>query len=217
MILNMNKALKDEYACNPFIASTWDNEHTSRNRLPRTIEGNNPLAAIKYLQDFISNLFDFELGKYARLGIEGYSLLNEEIDKENPELITRFDMGDCNDGVLIVDFTTNKYCFVNVGGDSTVEKLKRYVPVDSSTYLKAYYPENEQDCSENELQSVIDDKEPIKFKQNTTINKKFIKRFKGFKTLSADELIKIFPANEGEISKASKKSVVKSTEIVTPV
>lgn len=216
MILNMNKALKDEYAnCNPFIAKSWK---SGSRELPRTIKSNNPMEGIRYLQEFTSNLFDFELGKYSRSGIEGYSLLNGEFEGE---LMTRFDIGDNNDGVLIVDFTTNKYCFINIGGDSIVNKLKRLIPVDAAVYLKAYYPENEKDCSINELEYAKEINAPISFTQNFKINKKFLKRFKGFKTLNVDELINIFPDMKRDLTKhnenKSQTNAVKPAEVATPI
>lgn len=211
MILNMLKVLNEkdnDWNNNPFKAESW--ELGSQN-LPRTIDKSNPMEGVKYLQDFISNLFDFELGKYARAGIEGYSLLNGE---DEGELITRFDFGDNNDGVLIVDLITSKYCFVNIGGDSTVEKLKRMTPVDASAYLKAYYPENENDCSEEELQYAKENNKPEKYVENLKINKKFMKRIKGFKTLSVEELIEIFPIMEGELNEANKNCNTAQKQIV---
>ena len=214
MILNMNKALKPKYAqYKPFNAESWK---VGSIALPRTIENNNPLAGIKYLQDYISNLFEFELGQYARLGIEGYTLLNGE----DEELITRCDFYDNNDGVLVVDFTTNKYCFVNIGGDSTVNKLKLLAPVDASAYLKAYYPENENDCSEQELEYAKENNKTEKYVENKKVNKKFIRRIKGFETLSVEELIRIFPDMKRELTKRNEKTnlniAVKSNEVLTP-
>lgn len=194
MILNMNKVLmgKSEYEVNPFGFSNWSNVNHS---LPRNVYS--PIDAINYLQAFISNLFDFELIKYSQEGIQRYSLLNGE-DYENGDLITRFDNGDNNDGVLIVDMLENKYCFVDVNGNEE-GKFKHLNPVDAHTYLKTYYAETEEDCSEED----ITEKKP-KFKGHIRINKKFIKRFKGFKTLSVQELINIFPVMDEEISEANK-------------
>ena len=165
----------------------------------------NPNDVIEWFKNYMQNMFDFELGKYCRIGIDHLSLLNEEHIDEN-ELIysSSFDKGDNNDGVLIMDFTLKnpKYCFVNIGGDSTVEKLKRMTPVDASTYLKAYYPESKNDCSKDELKSAKEDKKPIEFEQNISINKKFLERFKGFKTLTVEELGDIFPQNREEMKNA---------------
>ena len=194
MILNMNKILlgKNEYEINPFNFANWN--MTKNGHLPRNCD--NPMDAINYLQIFISNLFDYELSKYAREGIERYTLLNGH-DYEDGALITRFDEGDNNDGVLIVDMLENKYCFVDVNARS--EKIKKLNPVDAHTYLKTYYAETEEDCEKEE----IEEKKP-KFKGHIRINKKFLKRFKGFKTLSVQELINIFPVMDEEINEANK-------------
>jgi hypothetical protein len=196
MLLNMNKAISErEFSTNPYISKNW--EFGSRD-LPRTCEYNNPLDGIIFLQNFISNFFDFELSKYTRFGIEGFSLLNNE-DKEVPQIFTRFDGIDNNDGVLIFDFTTNKYCFINIGGDITVSKLPELSPVDAYTYLKAYYPETEADCSKEELEYAKEDNKPIKYEENTKINKNFMKRMKGFVSLTTKELAEIFPEMKDEL------------------
>jgi len=201
MLLNINKALsKRDSDTNPFVAKNW---LVKNGYLPRTCEHNNPITGIRYLQDLISNLFDFELGNYTRNGIEGYCLLNGE-DEDSSELITRFDNGDNNDGVLIFDFTTNKYCFVNVGGDSTVEKLKRDTPVDAHAYLKAYYPEDESECTLDELEYARENNKTTNYNTNIKVNKKFLKRFKEFEILNVEELIILFPEMEEDLSKANK-------------
>lgn len=194
MILNMNKVLlgQNEYEINPFSFTSWNTKTSGQ--LPRNCDS--PIDAINYLQIYMSNLFDYELSQYARQGIERFTLLNGE-DYENGDLITRFDNGDNNDGVLIVDMLENKYCFVDIYGRS--EKLKKLNPVDAHAYLKTYYAETEEDCEKEE----IAEKKP-KFKLHTRINKKFLKRFKGFKTLSVQELISIFPVMENEINEANK-------------
>lgn len=199
MLLNMNKILKKENSTNPFISSNW--EFGSR-ILPLSINANNPFDGIKYLQNLISNMFDFELGKYSQAGIAGFSLLNTE-DEENYQTFTNFTDVDNNDGVLIFDLIENEYCFVNINGDSTVSKLKYLNPVSAERYMKAYYPEFKNDCSKEDLEYAKESNKPINFKHNTNINKKFLKRFKDFGTavMTVDDLIYMFPEMEKELLK----------------
>lgn len=183
-----------------------------------------PNDVVEWIKNFMQNLYDFELGKYSRIGIEHLTLLNEEHIEERDLIYSKdFTIGDNNDGVLVMDFTLKnpKYCFINIGGDSTVNKLKLLVPVHVSTYLKAYYPENEIDCSEDELQRIIEDEKPIMFNENTIINQKFLNRFDDFDTLSVEELINIFPSLKGELNKHNKNetqnSIMKPDNVLIPV
>jgi hypothetical protein len=161
----------------------------------------NPNQSIEWIQNTLSNMFDFELSKYARSGIERFLLLNEKhLDEDFENAYSdNFTLGNNNDGVLLMDFTFKnpKYCFVNIEGDSTVRKLKYLKPVDAHTYLRAYRPEVLTDCSEEELEYARENNKPINHAENIKINKKFIKRIKGFKTLSVEELITMFPLLTG--------------------
>jgi len=176
----------------------------------------NPHAVVEWLQNFMQNMFDFELHAYSRAGVEHLCLLNEEhIEDRNLDYSEDFTIGCNNDGVLIMDFTLKnpKYCFININGDSTVNKLKLLRPVDASTYLKAYYPESEKDCSADELQRSVEDNRKIQYNDNNTINMLFVNRFEGFETLSVNDLIKMFPKLKGELIKHDLASV-KSNEAV---
>jgi len=203
MLLNMNKNLKNKNGyINPFLAINWTDEVFGMNKLPSSVNHNDPLDGIKYLQTFISNIFDFELSKYSRAGIEGFSLFNLDENGET-EIFTNFTKIDNNDGVLIFDLITNKYCFVNINGDRTVNKLKYLNPVGAEKYLKAYYPESIDDLSKEQKKS--NEIDEATFISNTKINKKFLKRFKGYETLTVDELILIFPEMNNILLKENKK------------
>jgi hypothetical protein len=128
---------------------------------------------IKYLLSILH--FGYGGGIEAK-GIQRYTVLNYE-----DELMKDcFDRGDNNDGVLIIDLTSLKYCFASFGYNGIEcdpimrPTIKNYVPLTAETYVKAYYPKPK-------------DKRSV----NAAIN-----GLKGFKVLTLAELRKIFPKME---------------------
>ncbi len=77
----------------------------------------NPNDPINWIQNVMQNLFDFDLSKYARTGVERLTNLNEEhIEDKSLHYSEDFTCGDNNDGVLLMDFISKKpkYCFINI-------------------------------------------------------------------------------------------------------
>jgi hypothetical protein len=96
----------------------------------------------------------------------------------------RFDMGDNNDGITIIDTINNKYCFMNIftypdsfnrPNLNDVRGLPSMTPVDAETYVRAYYPKDVSSTRENEVIEGL------------------IKEFEGFELLTEKELKKDFP------------------------
>lgn len=191
-----------------FAVKSLNKSYTTENVLhPEYRQLTNPNEPIQWIQNFMSNFFDFELSKYTRTGVERFHLLNEEhLDEDMQNVyIDNFTSGDNNDGVLLMDFTskTPKYCFVNIHGDSTVDKLPYLRPVGAKEYIQTYFQETIEglkDDEENVEHTAVD---LVKFekeaKQNIRVNKKFLKRIKGFQTLSVEEIIDMFPLMKGEL------------------
>lgn len=68
------------------------------------------------------------------------------LNAEEPWVLTRFDQGDNNDGVTIIDTLTGRYCFLNIEAQSTDEddtnatRLPSMVPQTAEQYVRTYYP-----------------------------------------------------------------------------
>ncbi len=160
---------------------------------------------IQLLQSLLFNQFNTKFTEQgARFGIERTCFLNNELyDRETEvretgryDYCKNFTVGDNNDGVTIIDVVNKKYCFVNIGGDSTVEKLPRLVPSSVIDYVRAYYPTERKKlgayCIKEECHN---DKAKIAEKlsehRGTII---FLKEeFKNFALLSLDEVKEMFP------------------------
>ncbi|HUU88964.1 MAG TPA: hypothetical protein VMX17_14610 [Candidatus Glassbacteria bacterium] len=173
----------------------------------RQINLNDPNSLIEWMENYMSNLFDQELGQFARVGVERFTLLSREHKEGNNYRYDKdFTIGDNNDGVLIVDIAKVKYCFVNINSYDRGPFLMMQ-PVSALKYIKAYYPECFEDLDEG------DTKTPEEFSDNCEINTKFAQRFNNYEVLTAQELIEMFPALTEELEKANdikKKKKVKS-------
>lgn len=207
------KVFKDKKNHNPFSFENWEDDNYIDG-----FDSNNPFSVIEWLKNFMCNAFfdDSKLGDYTRHGIERFSLMNEN-DVENNYTNTGedFTIGDNNDGVLIVDFLKIGYCFVNIHGDSTVEKLPYLIPVDVKSYVRAYSPENISMMGEDDIDYEIKNNGKTladiekHCKQNLKINKLFFNKFKKeYKLLTTEDLIESFPALEDELIKAENTSII---------
>jgi hypothetical protein len=103
-------------------------------------------------------------------GIERFNFLNED----ESWVLERFDYGDNNDGITIIDTIERKYCMMNINtpyddDNSDVYLLPQYEPCTSKQYVDAYYPNHKRD------------------------NNKFIKGSKGYSILSKNEILLMFP------------------------
>lgn len=104
------------------------------------------------------------------IGLEKMHFLNLECLDDDGKYSSRWDMrkdfamGDNNDGITIIDTIEQKYCLMNIFShtnnpsdddyDTTytgVYNLPPMIPVDATTYAKAYYP----DSSDNEGNNVV--------------------------------------------------------------
>lgn len=89
--------------------------------------------------------------KLGRNGVERIHFLNEE----QPEMMEKFDQGDNNDGISIIDTINSKYCFMIIN-DFQTENIKKndllYQPLSAYEYVKIfYYPKQKH----NELQKMF--------------------------------------------------------------
>lgn len=146
--------------------------------------GEESIHAVKYTLSLFNSRLASLIG---RVGIEGFRLLNFN----EPEMREDFSRGDNNDGVLIIDAISHKYAFVNIGGDSTINQLKRLDPVSAERYVRLYYPQNATDSATNCAPKDGDFENY--WRTNTRINRLFIKALAPFEVLSTEELIKLFP------------------------
>lgn len=166
----------------------------------------NPNEIVEWMRNIMRNMFDAELSKYSRAAVERLWLLNEEhVDDKNLAYCEDFTIGDNNDGVLLMDFTEEnpKYCFININDANVSERVLPYMkPIDAREYVLSYYAEDLDVLVKN--QDKPQDAKEIaelvkKQKQNITVNKKFIKRFKGYNLLTVEQIIEMFPKLENEL------------------
>lgn len=181
------------------------------NMFHKKFDLSNPNFPIEWMQNYMQNFFDYELSEYTRVGIERMTLLNEEhINFQDLTYSEDFTNGDNNDGVLLMDFTNDilKYCFININ-DGDNETFKHLCPVNAHTYIKTYYSEDLKTLiSENDSLSIKEVEK--KLKENISINKKFIKRFKSFNNiLTVDEIINMFPKMKQVLLKHNCNAVQK--------
>lgn len=146
----------------------------------------------------------------ARYGIQDAFFTNEECynkkgEKEYGDCREDFRCGDNNDGIMIIDCITKKYCFMNIGfGDSTVMKLPELVPLSAGRYVHAYYPTTEKTLgSYTRKREYENDKEKIQecLADHKSKLEFVIEQFKKFKVLSRKEVAEIFPAVYSEEKK----------------
>jgi hypothetical protein len=191
-----------------FAVKSFHSGYDSRNPLSEERDIlKNPNEVIDWIKNYMQNLFDYELSKYARASIERLTLLNEEHIEDNELSYSNSCLiGDNNDGIVLMDFTSKvpKYCFMNIHGDSTVEQLPYLCPVDAHTYLKAYYSEDLEILAKKDEEKTID-KTKGEQKNNIRINKKFLKRFNGYSVLKEEEVVAMFPKLKQQLAKENKK------------
>ncbi len=207
MLLLMSKSFNTARSpknSNYLSAEMWGDQYPHSNT--KDIDFDDPHTLIGWMEKYMSNLFDYELGQYTRSGVEHYSLLNEE---HEPNDIMRYDedftIGDNNDGVLIIDMTQSQYCFIKINayGDDNIN-FQYLKPVNTLSYIKSYYPECVEDTQDLEGEEL--EKEKKNFVNNKKINAKFAKRLKPYTVLTSEDLITMFPKLKKDLTKASKSS-----------
>jgi hypothetical protein len=195
----MQEAIRSDHPLHIFskeIANCPDLVHYTRDK--DKVDGYKDLVqAILFIQD---NLQFAENG--ARYGIQNAFFTNEECynekgEKDFGDCREDFRIGDNNDGIMIIDCITKKYCFMNIGfGDSTVKKLPPLVPVSAGRYVRAYYPTTGKSLGSYTKKEECEN-DQIKIQKRLENNNKkvefVIEQFKMFKVLSLKEVAEIFP------------------------
>lgn len=172
-------------------ANNYDNPFTNDNNFTAEEVINNITA--------ILSLFTSKLAKkIGRYGIERLHLLNFSENYAKSDF-TRFDN---NDGCIILDLVNSKYCFINIGGDSTINQLPLLEPVSATRYVRLYYPETIEDSLCNQKAGTPEEIE-AEYLQNKRLNRLFTKAFDGFEVLTKKELAKLFP----DVYKVKAKTV----------
>jgi hypothetical protein len=175
------KLRSGELDINPFLRSNW--EFGSRN-LPGICVYNEPETAIAFLHAYISGSFTSRLAAHCSSGIPFFELVNRSIYDDQPGagVIYRFDELDNNDGILLVDMVSKKYCFMMTDtfdpSNAKVE-YEKFVPISALDYLLAFHP-------------VISDKDA-----KTT--KVFKKSMIEFNILTAEDVREWFPEMQERI------------------
>ncbi len=142
------------------------------------------------------------------VGFERFTFLNPT----EPYMREFYTNGDNNDGVTIIDLETMKYCFMNIGGDSTIEMAPRHKPISAEEYAHLYYPHTEEEAQKKfkSQEYTQEDKERYFLKGKTmyevlTQNKKECKygldKVKKFEVLTKAEVDKMFPKVAKELKK----------------
>lgn len=127
-------------------------------------------------------------------------------DDEYKTMSEDFTMGDNNDGVTLIDVTTNKYCFINISnyndGDDelshNVWDLPYMQPVDALTYMRAYYGETKETANPYHIEHCRDEGQSIEeyLKEASELNASIAKRFEGFEVMTLADIKKMFPKME---------------------
>jgi hypothetical protein len=190
--------------CNPFLGSNWENQKY----LPGTCIHDDPESAIAHLHAFITSVYDSALSAHVSTGTMFFDLLNRELYNVESNILTagifsRLDSIANNDGVLLVDFILQKYCFMNISEMSTAlnpaQDKDLFSPVDYKVYLNEFNPE----VTPNKYRIPVKSFLPSQAKETVAVNKKKNKPFhnlmKDFKVLSHKEVIAWFPAMEETI------------------
>ena len=151
----------------------------------------------KYYMGIITPGENFPRG----VGFENFIFLNPD----EPVMRERFDHGDNNDGITIVDMIEKKYCLMNIydhnyadEGDvsENVDDLPHLTPVSAVDYAKAYYPTEKNKLSKYTREEKCKG-DPKKIQELLHDNRGHIIEielmFEGMEVLSLDEVKAIFP------------------------
>jgi hypothetical protein len=170
--------------------SKYASEDTNPFSNDSSYEAEELISITTHCLSLFNNKLAMHIGRY---GIEGFRFLNFQ----QPEIRNDISLGDNNDGILVINTLNNSYCFLNIGGDSTINQLPKLVPVDAAKYVRLYYPEIETDSTTANLPESIKERQQV-FINNNRINKLFIKELASYKVLNKQELIKMFPKTFNE-------------------
>jgi hypothetical protein len=148
----------------------------------------NFVAFHTYLLSIYSKPWKYTRGR----GLEAFLFTNHE----EPYMMYEFDRGDNNDGICIVDAVNGKYAFMSIYGCEGKGKLSDYVPLSAAEYVAAYYPIDNNWCTDDHI--------PLT-DENIVENKKRVdlvtRKYKNFAVLTVDEICKIFPKMKSKLLK----------------
>jgi len=158
----------------------------------------------------------FKLEHLTYIGDEHFDYEKEKVDTRMVNHQHYCNMGDNNDGVMIVDIPSMKYCFMNIDkqekrkdGRGRSNKLPQLKPVSAMDYQLAYYPVVEKELSKFYLEQ---NKTPQILKEHASMAKRLEKIVGKFDVLSLAEVQAIFPrtykAFEKEKTEANAKKLV---------
>lgn len=159
---------------------------------------------IEFIQALIT-ITDFEVSEIGgRFGVERLIYIGDEhYDKETKKKSNyshqkSCDCGDNNDGVMIIDVPSKKYCFMNIFEQDTsrdcrasVYSLPQLTPVSALDYQKAYYPTTKRTISDYQVDRAGGIEEALK--EHREMAEAIKEIVKDFDVLSLAEVKKMFP------------------------
>lgn len=173
------------------------------------------IQAMISVTDFETSLIGGRFGKenLTYIGDEHFDFEAKKVNRKWANHQKRCDMGDNNDGIMIIDVPSKKYCFMNIvkqykgkDGRCCSYRLPQLKPVSAMDYHLAYYPLTEKELSEYYLEK---DKTPQILKEHASMAKRLEKIVSKFDVLSLAEVTTMFPqtfiAFEKEKAEAKKK------------
>jgi len=183
--------LRDDAGVNPFSSKTWI---SGLNKMPGICSAGDPESVIQFLHAYVSGFYSSPLFEYCSGKMPFIDLVNNLMYEEYNQIsgvVSRFDEIDNNDGVLLVDLTSSKYCFVMthhselLGHIHDYQSLPLYIPVATKEYLTAFYPETGLSLVKKGF---------VHNKVNIKQNKRILRTMKEFKVLTHSDLSSWFPS-----------------------
>lgn len=170
-----------------------------KNYSSTTLEGYGLVELIKGL----ISVTDFEVSEIGgRFGVESLTYIGDEHYNYETKKVSRkwanhqksCDNGDNNDGIMIIDVPSKKYCFMNIYDQdktyTSANSLPKLEPVSALDYQKAYYPTKKH--SDVTAEEILNNKEMVK-NLKPLVEK--------FEVLSLTEVKKMFPKTYREFKK----------------
>jgi len=137
------------------------------------------------------------------------------LGNEDNEYAKRFDIGDNNDGITIIDTVNNKYCFMNIyhqdeksSEHHDVGILPQFKPCSAREYVEAYYGTTLKTLNPYYLSDLPEGKtKKDVLKEHKEANEEAIALLEGFEVMTVAEVIKLFPAMKDEMLRLNGKKV----------
>lgn len=164
----------------------------------------------------------FGVERTCYIGDEHFDYEKGSVNRKWANQQERCDMGDNNDGIMIIDVATKKHCFMNLfetdrkEGKGSVYSLPQLEPVSVIDYVRAYYPteksklssyvKKDQCGNDNaKIQEVLD--------ENREIIRQLTEIVKDYQVLSLEEVKAMFPKTYKEVEKRNAEKNAKLQEI----